>query len=430
MKTLLTSLCALAVIAGSVPASARNNNQLTDSVGRNVYAISGDVNNPAHRGNILAMNMAFNPAFEDPAAPRFLLLDKEGKVALGIGGMVKAEGMYDINGAINNDGFVTSEIPVPFNPAQRNRLGATATHSSIFLKLVTAPTRVGRIIVYVQTAFTGDNGAYGLQLKQAYVQLGHVTIGKARSTFADGPAMAPTIDDQGPSGQVSAKNVLVQYATRSFGGFSAAISAELPHATYTDGPKTSSIAQRFPDIPAYVQYAWNKGDSHIRLSGMLRQLSYRDEAVASNRFVTGWGIQLSAVTNIVGGLDIFGHYTYGKGISYYINDMSGDGYDLIPDASKPGKLTAPGSAGYTAGLQYTFSPRFFMSAAYSHAQLYNAGHLGGDTYRSGQYIDFNAFYNVWGDLRLGLEYIHGNRTNYDGQTGRANRVLAMVQYTF
>ena len=431
MKKFLPSFLLLALTAGSGVANARNNNQIpADSVMSRVHVVTGNSAIAAHRENIMVMNMAFNPAFEDPSAPRFLFLDREGKVALGIGGTVKAEAMYDMNGAINNNSFVTSQIPVPFNPAQRNRFGATATHSGIFLKLVTQPTRIGRIIVYVQSEFTGDDGAYGFQLKQAYVQVGHLTLGKARSTFSDGPAMAPTIDDQGPSGQVTAKNMLVQYATSNYSGFTAAIAAELPSATYTEGTATSSIAQRFPDIPVYAQYAWNSGESHARISGILRQLSYRDDAAAANHFVTGWGVQFSLVSKIAGGLDIFGHYTYGKGIGSYINDLAGDGFDLIADANNPGKLVAPGSAGYTAGLQYTFSPRFFMTGSYSHAQLYDAGHLGGDTYRSGQYIDFNAFYNVWDGLRVGLEYIHGNRTDYNGQTGRANRLLAMLQYNF
>ena len=39
-------------------------------------------------------------------------------------------------------------------------------------------------------------------------------------------------------------------------------------------------------------------------------------------------------------------------------------------------------------------------------------------------------YKPWGDLRLGLEYIHGTRKNADGEHGRANRFEAMVQYSF
>lgn len=396
-----------------------------DSIPVRAVVLSGDKSHPNHRLTVAEMYSRENLAFEDPAAPRFLFLDKKGEVALGIGGYLKAVGEYDFNGAVDNNGFNTNAIPVPFDPAQRSRFGATASNSTIFLKMVTRPTRLGRVIVYIQTAFTGAN--YGLQLKQAYVTVGHVTLGKARSTFADGPAMAPTVDDEGPSGQVSSKNMLVQYISPSWKGFSFAGSVEVPDADYTTGPSARAIAQRFPDIPAYIQYAWS-ADSHVRLSGILRELSYRDEAAQANHFATGWGVQFSTVASVAPGLSLFGHYTYGKGIASYINDLSGLGYDLVPDGH--GKLRAPGMAGWTAGLQYNFTPDFFVSGSYSRAQLYDTDAADASTYRYAQYIVANVFYNVWGDLRLGVEYIHGTRKDISGLSGHANRLEAMLQYSF
>lgn len=242
--------------------------------------------------------------------------------------------------------------------------------------------------------------------------------------------MAPTVDDQGPSGQVGAKNMLVRYETSNYGGFSAAISAELPDASYTVGADSRKIGQRVPDIPAYVQYAWHGGDSHIRLSGMLRQLCYRNLATEKNHFATGWGVQLSAVANIYGGLGFFGHYTWGKGIAAYVNDFADEGLDLIPDMGQPGKLRAPGTMAFTAGLRYDFNKKFFITGAYSRAQMRDLGGMDASTERYAQYIDCNAFYNIWGDLMLGVEYLHGTRKDLSGLSGHANRVEAMLQYSF
>ncbi|MDE6564544.1 MAG: hypothetical protein K2L92_06940 [Muribaculaceae bacterium] len=398
-----------------------------DSIPTRAIIVAGDKSHPDHRNNIALMYSRENLAFEDPAAPRFLFLDKKGEVALGIGGYLKAVGEYDVDGAVDNNDFYTNMIPVPLNPAQRQRFGATAAHSTIFLKMVTRPTKVGRVIVYMQTNFTGPS--YGLRLKQAYVTVGHVTLGKARSTFADAPAMAPTVDDQGPSGQVTAKNMLVQYMSPSWNGFSFAASAELPDVSFTEGAQSASISQRFPDIPAYIQYAWDKGSSHIRFSGIMRQLSYRNLATQSNHFVTGYGVQISAITFFTPDFNFFGHYTYGKGIASYVNDLADLGYDLIP-SSAAGTLKAPGVAGWTAGLQYNFSPKLFATASYSRAQLYDTAGMSADTYRYAQYIAANVFYNLWGDLRIGAEYLHGTRKNISGISGKANRFEAMLQYSF
>ena len=53
--------------------------------------------------------------------------------------------------------------------------------------------------------------------------------------------------------------------------------------TLTD--HTRKIAQRVPDISSHIQYSWQGGHSHVRLTAMLRNLVYRDEVRSDNRFV-------------------------------------------------------------------------------------------------------------------------------------------------
>ena len=145
--------------------------------------------------------------FSEPSAPRFLFLDRQGKVALGIGGYVKGTLQYDFGGSIDDGAsFVTYDIPVPQNPAQRNQFYGNANHSTIFLQLVGKSKHFGYYQMYVQTNFSGDgNSGYGLKLKQAYLSVGYVTAGLANSTFVDGSVGTPTIDDQGPAGEISRK---------------------------------------------------------------------------------------------------------------------------------------------------------------------------------------------------------------------------------
>ncbi len=191
------------------------------------------------------------------------------------------------------------------------------------------------------------------------------------------------------------------------------------------------LKERFPDIPAYIQYQWDGGASHVRLSGILRELSYRDLVAGSNRFATGWGVQLSTVMpKLIGGLGVFGHYTYGKGIASYVNDLADRQLDLVPDPDRSGRLRAQAVAGYTAGLQYQFTPSLLATASYSRAQVCDGASLGNDSYRYAQYVAVNAFYDVWNELRIGVEYLHGTRKDVGGMSGRANRLEAMLQYSF
>lgn len=366
----------------------------------------------------------------DPDAPRFLLLDTKGKIAFGIGGQVYATASYDMDGAVNSNGFATFDIPVPSDPAQRSRLGANVSNSSLFIKLVGKTSRFGMFQLYFQTNFTGNTGGYGFKLKQAYATLAHLTVGLTNSTFVDPATQAPTVDNEGPSGQISDKNILFRYTTPVRKGFSAALSVEMPKVSYTLSPQTEALSARVPDIPAYVQYSWAPGQ-HLRISGIFRDMPYRDLRTGQNRLQPGYGVQISTITNIdtYGFVQLFGHLAYGRGIGQYINDLGGNGFDLVYDRTA-GSLKAPEMMGWTAGIIVNPTSRLQFTGAFSRAQVYDVAELGGDTYRYGQYLDVNGFYNVDANFRIGAEYLHGWRKDYSAQLGQANRIDFLLQYSF
>lgn len=369
--------------------------------------------------------------FSDPSAPRFLFLDRKGKVALGIGGYIKGTMQYDFDGAIDDGAsFVTYDIPVPQNPAQRNQFYANANHSTLFLQLVGRSEKFGYYQVYAQTQFSGDGlTGYGLKLKQAYFKAGYVTAGLANSTFVDGGAGTPVVDDAGPSGEMSRKNVLVRYAPRFSDHFSGAVGVEMPAVNLTTNESTAKINQRVPDIPLYVQYEWGNGSGHLRLSGLWRNLSYRDLAAEKNKFKTGWAVQLSGMSKLGAGFKLFYQGAYGQGYGSYINDFGDAGFDLAYSTTT-GKMEAPKLANYEAGLRYDPNSKLYLTATYSEARTFGQGHLGGDTYRYGRYVGVNGFYNIVPDLCIGFQYLYGMRKDYSGDHGHANRVIAMLQYSF
>lgn len=384
--------------------------------------------------------------FNDSNAPRFMLLDSEGKIAFGIGGALYATASYDFMGSIDGNDFTTYDIIVPNNGANNQRFGASAANSSLTAKLVGRSSRLGLFTVYFQAKFTGDNGNYGFRLKQAYATVGNLTAGLATSTYVDADAQAPTIDPQGACGQVTEKNMLFRYTSPSYKGFKYAVSVEVPRVSATQSvatgdiigvggvgilrgdATTQKISQRVPDIPVYLQYGWKGG--HIRASAIFRDLAYRNLLTGDNKLVPGWGVKLSGIARINQWIQPFGHFSYGKGISQYVNDLSGEGFDLVPKYGDDGSLTVAPSMTWTAGTYVHFTKKFFATASYSMARVYKCGHMGGDTYRYATYAAANLFYDMSEDFRLGAEYLHGSRTNYDGQSGTANRFNLLLQYSF
>ena len=139
---------------------------------------------PSDNETIKAIYEANGLHFQDPRAPRFLFLDRKGRVALGIGGYVKGTMSVDMNGISNSSDFVTADIPVPKQPDMRNQFQMDASTSRLFLKLRGKRTAVGDFMVYLESDFRGQGqGSYNMRLRQAYIQLGALKVGKAWSTF-------------------------------------------------------------------------------------------------------------------------------------------------------------------------------------------------------------------------------------------------------
>lgn len=367
------------------------------------------------------------PHFQDPRAPRFLLIDQKRKVALGIGGYVKMTVSSDFKGISDDLDFIPYDISVPNNHRDNGQYQMDVFTSRLFLKLVGNNHALGKYTAYLETDFRGPH--HTLRLRQAYVSMKGFLLGMSWSTFSDLAALPPTIDFNGPNGNTDLRNVQLRYEFSMGKHWKAAVAAEAPDVTGTFSDETSQIHQRMPDIPMWIQFNWGK-NSHIRASGLLRGLSYRNDLLEKNKMKMGWGVQLSGLAGL-GPLTFFYQGTYGKGIAQYISDVSGNNLDLVPNTERPGQLQPMPVLGVVGGLQWTISPKFFVSANYSLAHAYyEKGFTVPDGYRQGQYICTNAFMNLTKECMLGVEYLHGIREDLNKEKGHANRIQAMIQYNF
>ncbi|KAA5282476.1 hypothetical protein F2Z10_15890, partial [Bacteroides eggerthii] len=100
---------------------------------------------------IRIMNESQLTYIHEPQAPRFLLTDRKGKFALGIGGYVRATAEYDFGGIVDNIDFIPAYIP---NGSKiRNQFQMDAGTSTIFLKLVGHTKILGDFVVYTAGNF-------------------------------------------------------------------------------------------------------------------------------------------------------------------------------------------------------------------------------------------------------------------------------------
>lgn len=377
------------------------------------------------------VNMFYYDQFrhsQDPDAPYFLFLSKSSDMMMGIGGTVRMRGWYDWGGAIPANGFAPALIPIPANPAQMRKFGTTAAGVALFLRVIGRNRILGNYQLYVETNFNGYQG-HGLKLKKAYAQVRDFTVGLATSTFSDPAAVPPTVDAQGPTNKLAKSSVLLRYMP-SFGRFSFGISAETPDASVgADNVATTATSAWLPDGAALVQYEWLPGQ-HIRLSGIVRSLGYRNLLEEKNINKLGWGVQLSSVARPLSQVTTYFTFNYGKGYGSLANDLMAVVTDLIAEPDRPGYLYAPRSLGYCAGVQYNFLRNLFGTVQFSQTRLLPDSSVAPDTYKYGWCMTVNAFWNPIERLQIGAEFNLGMRKNFSGQHRQARRIGALAQFSF
>lgn len=368
--------------------------------------------------------------FQDPQAPYFLMMSRDATLAMGIGGAVRMRGYYDFAGVVPSSAFMPYSIPVPRDRVNTKRLGATPSGTALFFHIIGTNKALGNFAAYIQGNFSGYDGK-GFKLKKSYVTINDWTVGYNTSTFVDPAATPPVIDAQGPCGTSTGTAVLLRWEHTMRSHWVVAASAEFPSSSVgSDGVTTKSVDDWFPDVAAFGQYQWAQGQGHVRLSGMLRVLPYRDLLTLTNHNKIGWGSHLSAVVPVAYNWKFYGSVLGGAGIGGFVNDMTSDKLDLLNRADAPGSMYAPYTLGYTAGVRYNFLPNLYGSISLSQAHMYERHGSTATSYRSGTFGVMNLFWDMSARLQAGIEALYGRRGDKDDTHASAHRINMMFQFSF
>lgn len=369
-------------------------------------------------------------SFSDPAAPYFLFMSRDADLAMGIGGCVRIRGWYDFDGAIPANSFMPYLIPMVKDHANNSKIGATPAGSTLFFRVIGKNKKIGNYQLYIEANFNGYGGT-DFHLKKAYAQLNNVTVGYASSTFSDPAALPPTVDANGPANKISPTSVLVRWMNTYKNRWTVAGSVELPKdaAVTTVAGKIGNASQTVPDFAAFLQYAWGKSE-HVRLAALARSIPYENLISHERHHKFGWGLQLSTVMHPVAPLTLYGIFNCGEGHESTTGDLQVGNYDLVPSPHDPMHMYAPFALGWCIGAQYNFLPNLFASVSFSDSRYFPRSPREESEYRYGNIFLANVFWNLTPRIQAGLEFDTGMRKNWGGNSGRANRIGLMAQFSF
>lgn len=366
--------------------------------------------------------------YQDPEAPYFLFLSKDASLAMGMGGAVRMRAYYDWGGAMPAAGFAPYLIPMSPSPQSMRHFDTTPSGTCLFFRVIGRNRKPGSYQLYIEANFTGYQGR-DFKLKKAYAVINDFTVGYAASTFSDPAAVPPTVDAQGPSNKITPTAVLVRYMPVLRDRWVLGVSAETPSANIAADNTVTAVVDNFmPDFAAMVQYQWERGQ-HVRLSGIVRSLGYRDLVAGRNHSLAGWGVQLSAVAHPWYPVTVYATAVYGRGFQSLGSDLMIGAYDLLDMPECPGRMYAPAAMGWNIGVQYNFSHSLFVSANVSQMRL-KTRHPDPGEYRYGLCAAANVFWYLTPRISIAAEFDWGLRRNVDGSHRQARRLGAMCQFSF
>lgn len=393
--------------------------------------------------------------------PHFAIRTRDNKFVMSIGGQINTILGADLGNDLyeNNEAgisFVTSQIPVPAIGGKKSDFFINPLNAFVDLQVVGFGGTDDQITGYIKIGTNGVNNQ--LRLKKAYMTWRGLTAGLKSTLFQDNVAsQPPTIDPQGPCGMISTSAYEVSYISPSYNGFRYAIGLDMPSYYSSNGvyrgkdykvwngeeiagqPVADPTAynQMVPDIPLWIE--WSKSEyNRIRLSGIIRNFSYKDLLTDKRKNTVGWGMMLSGNLNPVEPLIFYMTAAYGKGIGAYIQDLAGMPLSFIPQDSYPGKMTASPMMGLTLGASYNITPKWQVNAMASEARIWkvapyakaaakNPGNY--NDYKYGFYAAGNVFYNISSYFQVGLEYLYGHRQTWGSGSASDSRVQMQLMFT-
>ncbi|MDE6696449.1 MAG: hypothetical protein K2K25_06180 [Muribaculaceae bacterium] len=410
---------------GAFNASAQRDNRHMESGVTTL--IHNDKANPDDVEKTMKGNAPKAP--KDNGLPRFAIVGKNNDFYLGIGGQFLGEGVFTWGDDMPSATLFTPSALTPSKPGNGGNTQFAWQTSSLYMNFVAMPGSDNQIGIFFKGHFMGKDDSFKLQ--HFYAKYRGLTAGFTHSLFTDGAAEPMTIDFEGPNGYPFLSLFTAYWEQNFTENFSGAIGIDAPTASMTTNSTTEKVNQRIPAVPLYLQYAWNDGASHVRLSGIVRPMQYRDLTESANKTVVGGGVQLSGMTKVVGNLGANFNAAYGRGIGNYLQDDNGLGLDVVA-TSTPGKMETVKSLGLTGGLNYTFSSKVSTNLTYSHLTnwLPEDAMVSDSQYRYGDYVAANVIYNINKFVSAGIEYDYGYRKDFNGNGLHANRLQCQLAVTF
>jgi hypothetical protein len=367
------------------------------------------------------------------------------ETSIRFGGFVQVNYIHDFqNTGYPYGDFIPSLIPVPTDKTSGTQFDPRTSRITFETQ---TPTKIGSVSTFFSFDLATSSAAP--RLRQAYVSWtsnrngGNILLGQSWTTMIDLGVWPELFDLEGPNAMTGLRQVVLRYSFTldKSKQWIAAASIEQPETNVQNGTGLEGL----PDLAAKI--TWKKDWGHLGAAGILRQLIAESTANTNKDQVFGWGLSLSGNLKIPGTTrqtpkELLGNLgprqdnfkfqlAGGHGIGRYVFDL---GSAPEPqDAFYNNELTEIRSLneiGAFGAYQHWWTDRWRSTIVGGWLEKSMFEELPSNDLKQSTYAVINLIYRPFNRMDVGIEYYWGQRTNKDGQSGEANRLLVGVNYIF
>ena len=331
------------------------------------------------------------------------------------GGRIKLDIIRDFDPIGSEDTFDPRTIPLDQSEGGNSNL--IAKESRLFLD-IRGPVEGKELQMYLETDFYGSSSV--LRLRHAYGRYGGLLAGQTWSTFVDESNFPNTIDFENPIAFPSIRQAQVRWTQKVGASVSWSVAVEDNKSAILPPVSVPGKAEfPMPDLVTHVRFVRSRG--HAQASGFLGRARFRPTGGEPDD-ETLWGVLLSGRIKTVGKDYAYAQFTFGEGIGRYRGATT-----AVPDENN--QLHAPGLHAFTGGYDHYWVPRLSSNVVWAQATSPDKPFYPPDFNHQLDYTAINLLYwfienRAW----AGVEYLHGGREVFSGQTSSADRLQFAVRF--
>lgn len=381
----------------------------------------------------LKRNSNLDTIYQPSKKPTFVTEFAEVKIS----GFIQPAFYFDNNNVLNNDLFITSEIPTTeITDIKFKRFHISANQSRLSFGFV-FPKSEKNITAFLEGDFLSSSKSEHtyFRLRHSYLTVGDFLIGQTWTNFGDVSGSPNTLDLEGPNSMPASRVAQVRWRKKFNDNFKLLLAIEEPKSDYTPLDSANAVKAAFPELVVKPEYKFKHGRWVNSL--IYKPIVYTDKDYSFKKNIEAWGFTSSLTVDLPERkilnpfrtkkrtINLFG--IIGDGTQGSVNDFGGLGYEAFPkdNTSLENLLYYGGYVSYSFVFKKRWSSTYVYS--YLHQQKPETTDL---IFKQSHYFSANAILALNKYFSVGTELLYGIKENYDNTKGQAVRVLCIIRLLF